>query len=37
MPQFSNPDVTLGDATFGRVTSTIGGARNIYFGGRLTF
>jgi hypothetical protein len=37
MPQFSNPDVTLGDAAFGRVTSTIGGARNIYFGGRLTF
>ena len=37
MPQFSNPNVTLGDANFGRVTSTVGGARNIYFGGRLTF
>ncbi|HEV2195093.1 MAG TPA: TonB-dependent receptor [Candidatus Acidoferrum sp.] len=37
MPQFSNPDVTLGDANFGRVKSTVGGARNIYFGGRLTF
>jgi hypothetical protein len=37
MPQFSNPDAKLGDASFGRVTSTIGGARNIYFGGRLTF
>ena len=37
MPQFSNPDVTKGDAAFGRVTSTIGGARNIYFGSRLTF
>lgn len=37
MPQFSNPDVTLGDANFGKVTSTIGGARNVYFGGRLTF
>ena len=36
MPQFSNPDVTLGDANFGHVTSA-GGARNIYFGGRLTF
>jgi len=40
--QFANPDVTLGDANFGHVTSTTtssssGGARNIYFGGRLTF
>lgn len=37
MPQFNNPGVTLGNADFGRVTSTAGGARNIYFGGRLTF
>ncbi|PYU83921.1 MAG: TonB-dependent receptor [Acidobacteria bacterium] len=36
MPQFSNPGVTLGDANFGRVTAA-GGARSIYFGGRLIF
>jgi hypothetical protein len=36
MPQFSNPDVTLGDANFGHVTGA-GGARSIYFGGRLIF
>jgi hypothetical protein len=35
-PQFNNPDVTLGDANFGKVKGA-GGARNIYFGGRLTF
>ncbi|HKV26593.1 MAG TPA: carboxypeptidase regulatory-like domain-containing protein [Candidatus Acidoferrum sp.] len=35
-PQFNNPDVTLGDANFGHVTGA-GGARNIYFGGRLIF
>ena len=42
MPQFSNPDVTLGDANFGHVTSTIsnssdGGARHIFFAAKLTF
>lgn len=37
MPQFNNPDVTLGDANFGHVTSVYGGARNIYFGGKLRF
>jgi len=35
-PQFSNPDVTFGDANFGLVKGA-GGARSIYFGGRLTF
>jgi hypothetical protein len=34
--RFDNPDVTLGDANFGHVTSA-GGARNIFFGGRLIF
>ncbi|MGC2467600.1 MAG: TonB-dependent receptor [Candidatus Acidiferrum sp.] len=37
MPQFNNPDVTLGDANFGHVTSTYGGNRNIYFGAKLIF
>jgi len=36
MPQFNNPDVTLGDANFGHVTGA-GGARSIFFGGRLIF
>ncbi|MHB8502229.1 MAG: outer membrane beta-barrel protein [Candidatus Acidiferrales bacterium] len=36
MPQFNNPNVTLGDANFGHVTGA-GGARSIYFGGRLIF
>lgn len=35
-PQFNNPNVTLGDANFGKVKSA-GGARNIFFGGRVTF
>jgi hypothetical protein len=35
-PRFDNPDVTLGDANFGHVKGA-GGARNIYFGGRLIF
>ncbi|HKW57850.1 MAG TPA: carboxypeptidase regulatory-like domain-containing protein [Candidatus Acidoferrum sp.] len=34
--QFNNPNVTLGDANFGHVTGA-GGARNVYFGGRLIF
>lgn len=36
MPQFNNPNVTLGDANFGHVTGA-GGARNIYFGAKLNF
>ena len=41
-PQFSNPNVTFGSATFGDVKSTqtasgTGGARNIYFAARLIF
>jgi hypothetical protein len=36
MPQFNNPDSKLGDANFGLVKGA-GGARNIYFGARLTF
>lgn len=35
-PQFNNPDVTLGDANFGKIKGA-GGARNIFFGGRLLF
>jgi len=35
-PHFSNPDVTLGDANFGRVTGA-GGARAIDLGAKLTF
>lgn len=35
-PQFNNPDVTLGDANFGKVKGA-SGARNIFFAGRLTF
>lgn len=35
-PQFGNPDLNLGDSTFGLVKSA-GGNRNIDFGGRLMF
>ena len=35
-PQFNNPDVTLGSATFGHIKGA-GGARNIFFAGRVTF
>lgn len=36
-PQFNNPDVTLGDSNFGRVTSVNGGNRNIDFALKLLF
>jgi hypothetical protein len=36
-PQFSNPNVNLGDSTFGLVTGTSGGARTIDLGLKLGF
>ena len=36
-PQFSDPGVTLGDSTFGLITSTRGGARTIDLGLKLSF
>ena len=37
-PQFNNPGGGFGSATFGRITSTVGGSeRQIRFGGRFLF
>jgi hypothetical protein len=36
-PQFSNPDSTLEDSTFGRITSTTGNSRLIQFALKFTF